>query len=105
MKKTLISLILALALLLSLCVPALAEADTAEITEEDVNAVLDELNGFIDETLGVKAPAITSKDMTYYLCRIDDTRTMPVYFIGDSDVPYISLEVSLHTEKVRPQGQ
>ena len=92
MKKTLISLILALALLLSLCVPALAEADTAEITEADVTAALNELNGFIDEALGLKVPDVKSKDMTFYLCAIDDTRTMPVYFIDDSDVPYISLE-------------
>ena len=92
MKKTLLSLTLVFALLLSLCVPALAEAGTAEITEEDVTAALNELDGFIDEALGLKAPAVTSKDMTFYLCSIDDTRTMPVYFIGDSDVPYISLE-------------
>ena len=92
MKKTILSLTLVLALLLSLCVPALAEADTAETTEEDVTAVLKELNGFIDEALGLKAPAVKSKDMTFYLCSIDDTRTMPVYFIDDSDVPYISLE-------------
>ena len=44
MKKTILSLTLVLALLLSLCVPALTEADTAETTEEDVTAVLKELN-------------------------------------------------------------
>ena len=48
MKKTFLSLALVFALLMSLCVPALAEADTAEITEDDVNAVLDELNGFLN---------------------------------------------------------
>jgi hypothetical protein len=92
MKKTILSLTLMFTLLLSLCVPALGEADTTEITEEAVIAALNELDGFVDEALGLKAPAVTSKDMTFYLCRIDDTRTMPVYFIGDSDVPYISLE-------------
>ena len=92
MKKTILSLTLVFALLLSLCVPALAEADTAEITEADVTAALNELNGFIDEALGLKVPDVKSKDMTFYLCAIDDTRTMPVYFIDDSDVPYISLE-------------
>ena len=40
----------------------------------------------------VKPAEVTSKDMKYYLCSEDDTRTNPVYFVGDSDVPYISLE-------------
>lgn len=35
---------------------------------------------------------VTSKDMTWYMCDKDDTRTQPVYFVGDSDVPYVSLE-------------
>ena len=61
--KKLISILVTLALLLALCVPALGEA-----------------------------PAITKKDMTFYLCKIEDTRTLPVYFMGDSDVPYLSLE-------------
>ncbi len=39
-----------------------------------------------------ETPEITSKEMTYYLCTAEDTRKMPVYFCGDSDVPYISLE-------------
>jgi len=33
------------------------------------------------------APAIQAKEMTFYLCDVNDTRTLPVYFIGDSDVP------------------
>jgi hypothetical protein len=41
MKKTILSLTLVLALLLSMCVPALAEADTAETTEEDVLSSMD----------------------------------------------------------------
>ena len=35
---------------------------------------------------------ITSKDMTLYLFFAEDSHIKPVYFIGDSDVPYISLE-------------
>ena len=42
MKKA-FSMILVFALLLSLCVPALAETGTAEITDEDVTALLNEL--------------------------------------------------------------
>lgn len=38
------------------------------------------------------AAGITSKDMTFYLNGLDDTRNQPVYFVGDSDVPYLSLE-------------
>ena len=93
MKKTILALTLALALLLSLCVPALAETDTTEITEEDIEALLNELGSLFEEAGSEKeVPAITSKDMTFYLCKIEDTRTLPVYFIGDSDVPYLSLK-------------
>ena len=92
MKKTLISLILALALLLSLCVPAFAEPETPETSEDIAEALLNELSGLYEKAAAAFSPDIKSKDMTFYLCRIDDTRTMPVYFIGDSDVPYISLE-------------
>ena len=47
--------------------------------------------------LGVSAfademPAITSSEMTFYLCNPNDTRTMSVYFMDESDVPYMSLE-------------
>ena len=37
-------------------------------------------------------PEISERDITFYLCKEDDTRTMPLYFMGDSDVPYISLK-------------
>ena len=55
-------ILLILALFLSLCVSAFAETN-----------------------------AITKKDMTAYLNDAKDTRTIPVYFVGDSDVPYLSL--------------
>ena len=91
--KKLISILVTLALLMTLCVPALAETDTTEITEEDIEALLNELGSLFEEAGSEKeVPAITSKDMTFYLCKIEDTRTLPVYFIGDSDVPYLSLE-------------
>ena len=48
MKKTLISLILALALLLSLCVPAFAEPETPETSEDIAEALLNELSGLYD---------------------------------------------------------
>ena len=35
---------------------------------------------------------ISSKDTTYYLFFAEDSRTRPVYFVGDSDVPYVSLK-------------
>ena len=60
--KKLIGILLTLTLLMALCPPALGEA-----------------------------PAIAKKDMTFYLCKAEDTRTLPVYFMGDSDVPYLSL--------------
>ena len=60
--KKLISILVTLALLMTLCVPALGEA-----------------------------PAITKKDMTFYICDAKDQRTLPVYFMGNSDVPYLSL--------------
>ena len=63
--KKLLSILLALTMLLSLCVPAFAE-----------------------ET---KAPVISAKDMSFYLNDLDDVKTYPVYFMGDSDVPYFSL--------------
>ena len=43
-------------------------------------------------SLADDASAIAAKDMTWYLCSADEVRTQPVYFVGDSDVPYISLE-------------
>ena len=39
MKKTLLSLTLVFALLLSLCVPAFAEVDKTEITQEDMTTL------------------------------------------------------------------
>ena len=62
MKKA-FGILLTLALILSMCIPACAE-----------------------ETL------ITSKEMPIYLCKAENKSTLPVYFMGDSDVPYISLE-------------
>ncbi len=89
MKKHIFSLALAFALMLSLCIPALAQTEKTEPAQGEESSLLDELGSFINEAL---APTITSKDMTFYVCKIDDTRTLPVYFIEDSDVPYVSLE-------------
>ena len=91
MKKTLISLILALALLLSLCVPAFAETETPETSEDIAEVLLNELSGLYEKAAAAFSPDIKSKDMTFYLCKASDTRTLPVYFMGDSDVPYLSL--------------
>lgn len=33
----------------------------------------------------------TQKEMTFYICNVEDAQTWPVYFPADSDVPYISL--------------
>ena len=63
--KKILSIVLTLAMLLSLSAAAFAE-----------------------ET---KAPAISAKDMSFYLNDLDDVKTYPVYFMGDSDVPYFSL--------------
>ncbi len=63
--KKILSIVLTLAMLLSLSAAAFAE-----------------------ET---KAPVISAKDMSFYLNDLDDVKTYPVYFMGDSDVPYFSL--------------
>ena len=105
--KKFIGMLLTLVLLLSLCVPALGEAETEEdtlsallgalsgeeeIKEEEASAFLNEMETLIDQALGgVEASAITKKDMTVYLTKAEDHRTLPVYFMGDSDVPYLSL--------------
>ena len=41
--------------------------------------------------LAAETPAITEKDMSFYINSVDNVRTYPVYFLGDSDVPYFSL--------------
>ena len=63
MKKYL-SFLLALVLILALGIPAFADG----------------------------VPTITSREMLFYLCDINDTRIMPVYFMDESDVPYLTLE-------------
>ena len=73
----------------------LAEKD--QVTEEDLSNLFDILGNLISKEIGTglsdtdAKQEITSKDMTFYLSSVDDTRTHPVYFVGDSDVPYISL--------------
>ena len=73
MKKA-FGILLTLALILSMCIPACAE-----------------------ETL------ITSKEMPIYLCKAENKSTLPVYFMGDSDVPYLSLEdwAGLYTDLLK----
>ncbi len=65
--KRIFSILLALTMLLTLSVPAFAE--------ETKNA----------------APTISKEDMSFYLNDLDDVKSYPVYFMGDSDVPYFSL--------------
>ena len=106
MKKFL-SILLILAMVLSFGVTAFADeerkntdldallsklAEKYNITEEDLTQLVSLLGGAIVEDISGENPAVTAKDMTWYLCDLNDTRTQPVYFIGDSDVPYISLE-------------
>ena len=105
--KKLLSILLILALVLSLGATAFAEeekkdsdlesylnelAGKDEVTEEDLSNLLNLLGNLISKELGIEDTTVTAKDMTWYLCDVNDTRTQPVYFIGDSDVPYISLE-------------
>lgn len=84
MRKT-ISIILALAITISLsaCDVYLQGAGTAPAIEEKAAS---------DDNAHAEPVVITSKDMTWYMCDMEDTRTQPVYFVGDSDVPYVSLE-------------
>ena len=43
-------------------------------------------------TFAAKSPKISSKEMPVYLFEMQNKVNAPVYFIGDSDVPYFSLE-------------
>ncbi len=88
MKKRIFTLALTLALLLTLSVPALARTGKTESAPEEAGSLPDRPGSLIHEAM---APDITKKDMTFYLCRTDDTRTLPVYFVGGSDVPHVSL--------------
>ena len=111
--KKLLSILLILAMALSFTVMAFAEekkddpdlktflselAEKDKVTEEDLSELLTILGNRIAEEIGTglsdadAKQEITSKDMTFYLCGVEDTRTQPVYFVGDSDVPYLSLE-------------
>ena len=42
-------------------------------------------------TAAATSSDITSKDKTVYLMKPEDTRTQTFYYVGDSDVPYVSL--------------
>lgn len=39
-----------------------------------------------------ESPKITAKEMTFYICDVNNAVPHPVYFIGNSDVPYLSLK-------------
>ncbi|MCR5486813.1 MAG: S41 family peptidase [Lachnospiraceae bacterium] len=96
-----ISVILAMAVALSLSACNVVLPDEGEVrslAEEGLD-LLSEASYAGDNApeepadIEEKAPVeITAKDMTWYLCDMEDTRTLPVYFAGDSDVPYVSLE-------------
>ena len=111
--KKILSILLILAMALSFTVMAFAEekkddpdlktflselAEKDKVTEEDLSELLTILGNRIAEEIGTglsdagEKQEITSKDMTFYLYGVEDTRTQPVYFVGDSDVPYLSLE-------------
>ena len=111
--KKLLSILLVLAMVISLGLTAFAEgekddpdlktflselAEKDKVTEEDLSELLTILGNRIAEEIGTglsdadAKQEITSKDMTFYLYGVDDTRMQPVYFVGDSDVPYLSLE-------------
>ena len=92
MKKTkkMISIILTMAMILSLsaCNVYLPGAGATLPAAEGADAASDATSKAVPK----QSADITSKDMTWYVCDKEDTRTLPVYFIGDSDVPYVSLE-------------
>ena len=64
-------------------------AETNKGSDININFNSDKDSDATDEA---GAGEVTSKDMQFYLCSEDDTRTQPVFFVGDSDVPYMSLE-------------
>ena len=66
MKKTLLFLVLTVGQFLSFCGRETAATETA--------------------------PLLTEKEMTFYMVSEEDAQTRSVWFIGDSDVPYVSLE-------------
>ncbi len=105
--KKLLSILLVLAMVISLGATAFAEeekkddpdletylnelAEKGEVTEEDLTNLFNMLGNAISRELSGYSE-VTAKDMNWVLCDENDTRTQPVYFIGDSDVPYMSLE-------------
>ena len=105
--KKLLSILLVLAMVISLGASAFAEeekkddpdletylnelAEKGEVTEEDLTNLFNMLGNAISRELSGYSE-VTAKDMNWVLCDENDTRTQPVYFIGDSDVPYMSLE-------------
>ena len=111
--KRLIATLLTLALLLSLCVPAFAEAapeedsftallnalaDKKEIKDEDVNAFLNELGNLLDEQLGggetqsAGAHTITSEAYPVYNGAEPFGAELTLYFLdGVNDLPYIEI--------------
>jgi hypothetical protein len=102
--KKIISITLALVMILSLSAcsgnapgadtapPATEAADSASEASDNTSEVSDSASEASGYATDQQPGNIMSKDMTWYLCKEEDTRTQPVYFVGDSDVPYISLE-------------
>ncbi len=89
-KKFSIILLMAMILNLSACNDSGAAQQDSEASDD--TAAKQEASEASDDTASKQQVEITQKDMTWYLCDKDDTRTQPVYFVGDSDVPYVSLE-------------
>ena len=91
--KKLLSIVLILALVLSLGVTAFAEEEKKdselesflneltekdEVTEEDLTNLFNLLGDLISKELGIEDSTVTAKEMTWYLCDENDTRTQPV---------------------------
>ncbi len=88
--RRLISMTLIISCMLSLCacniyLPGAGAAPPAAEGEVITREVADEADD-------PQPMQISAKDMTWYLCDMEDTRIQHVYFVGDSDVPYVSLE-------------
>ncbi len=81
--KKMISVTVALAMTISLF--------AGNVFVMGANASTSSAKGSGDST-SEKSAKITAEDMTWYMCDMKDTRKQTVYFVGDSDVPYVSLE-------------
>ena len=90
--KKLLSLFLTFTMLLSLCLPSLAEAGTEASAEKDVDKLVDSLGTSLEEAIGITHHEITSKTFPLYKGNEKVEKDLKLYFLNAAnDLPYMEV--------------